>query len=268
MNDCGSDIWHGEYKIPWHEPEFSRRMLAEHLTQDHDLASRRTERIERQVAWIHDRLLGGEPRRVLDLGCGPGLYANRLARLGHRCVGIDFGPASIDHARGHNEHTERCRFELGDLRTADFSGPHDLAMILYGELNVFSPAEAAGILSKARQCLAPSGAFVAEVQTARAVEAMGRADPAEHVSDGGLFFDGPHTWRAASRWLAEHSTAVQTFEVREADGRTRTYRSTTRAWSDAELRALFAAAGFARAEPDPAWPAGDDDLVLWVAPCG
>jgi len=27
---------------------------------------------------------------VLDLGCGPGLYASRLARLGHECTGIDY----------------------------------------------------------------------------------------------------------------------------------------------------------------------------------
>ena len=26
-------------KIPWNDPDFSERMLREHLTQDHDLAS-------------------------------------------------------------------------------------------------------------------------------------------------------------------------------------------------------------------------------------
>jgi len=28
---------------------------------------------------------------------------------------------------------------LGDLRWADFGGPYNLAMVLYGELNVFAP---------------------------------------------------------------------------------------------------------------------------------
>jgi hypothetical protein len=53
------DVWSGAYKIPWDEPGFSQRMLAEHLSQEHDLASRRTEWIERQVAWIDTELLGG-----------------------------------------------------------------------------------------------------------------------------------------------------------------------------------------------------------------
>ena len=37
------DPWTEGEKIPWHEPEFSRRMLEEHLSQHHDAASRRLE---------------------------------------------------------------------------------------------------------------------------------------------------------------------------------------------------------------------------------
>ena len=88
--------WSEGDNIPWSEPGFSRRMLREHLTQSHDLASRRREKIDAHVEWIHREVLAGSPARILDLACGPGLYASRLARLGHRCVGIDFSPASID----------------------------------------------------------------------------------------------------------------------------------------------------------------------------
>ena len=84
--------------IPWDDPAFSRRMLREHLSQDHDLASRRLERIDSHVAWIHAEVLGSTPSRVLDLGCGPGLYAHRLARRGHACSGIDFGPSCVTFA--------------------------------------------------------------------------------------------------------------------------------------------------------------------------
>ena len=91
--------WAEDEKIPWHDPDFSHRMLEEHLAQDHDAASRRSERIEAHVSWIHDALLGNESSRILDLGCGPGLYTNKLASLGHQCVGIDFSPSSIRHAR-------------------------------------------------------------------------------------------------------------------------------------------------------------------------
>ena len=35
--------------LPWGDPAFSERMLSEHLTQDHELASRRLDTIDRQV---------------------------------------------------------------------------------------------------------------------------------------------------------------------------------------------------------------------------
>jgi SAM-dependent methyltransferase len=85
-------------KLPWDEPGFSRRMLAEHLDQGHDRASRRFDTIDKHVAWIAGTMLGGCPSRVLDVGCGPGLSTERLAALGCRCVGIDFSPAAIEHA--------------------------------------------------------------------------------------------------------------------------------------------------------------------------
>lgn len=42
----------------------------------------------------------GNPTRILDLGCGPGLYTSRLARLGHCCVGIDFSEYAGLYERG------------------------------------------------------------------------------------------------------------------------------------------------------------------------
>jgi len=59
--------WAEGEKIPWNDPEFSKRMLREHLSQAHDHASRRLGIIDAHVGWIHSALLGGRPSRVLDL---------------------------------------------------------------------------------------------------------------------------------------------------------------------------------------------------------
>ena len=91
---------HGD-NIPWHQPDFSERMLQEHLSQDHDAASRRADTIDAHIDWIHDHLLKGHAAKILDLGCGPGLYTSRLAQRGHECLGIDFSPASIAYATDH-----------------------------------------------------------------------------------------------------------------------------------------------------------------------
>ena len=53
--------WGEADNIPWNDPAFSERMLAEHLTQDHDAASRRFEIIDEQVVWIHAEPVGELP---------------------------------------------------------------------------------------------------------------------------------------------------------------------------------------------------------------
>ncbi|MCB0116237.1 MAG: class I SAM-dependent methyltransferase, partial [Caldilineaceae bacterium] len=143
--------WAEGEKIPWNDPAFSERMLREHLSQAHDLASRRTERIERHVDWIHSALLGGEASAILDLGCGPGLYATRFAARGHRVTGIDYGPASVRYARLQAaESGLPCEIIESDIRKADYGVDRfDLAMLIFGEFNVFHPDDARAILRKA-----------------------------------------------------------------------------------------------------------------------
>ena len=143
--------WAEGEKIPWNDPDFSRRMLKEHLTQAHDAASRRTPTIKKHVNWIHHSVLGDRPSHILDLGCGPGLYSSRLAALGHTCHGIDFSPASISYAKKHAG--KKCRFTQADVRTAEFGRGYDLAMFIYGEFNVFTKPDARGILKKAYEAL-------------------------------------------------------------------------------------------------------------------
>ncbi|NLF30629.1 MAG: methyltransferase domain-containing protein [Planctomycetes bacterium] len=269
MATDGQDIWSGAYKIPWDEPGFSRRMLAEHLSQDHDMASRRLAWIDAQVAWIHGRLLAARPSRILDLGCGPGLYCHRLAKLGHRCRGIDFGPASIEYARGRLPEAAACEFVLGDIRHVEFGGPYDLVMLLFGEMNVFSPAEVRDILRRARAGCGAEGRLIVEVSTPDGVKALGGAEASEYECVSGLFSDRPHRCRTENRWLADRHVAVQTFTITETgSGRSRVYRSTTQARSDVELVDLLTEAGFATASRCETWPVDTDALSLWIAPAG
>lgn len=266
MSVQNDGIWQGAYKIPWDDPDFSRRMLREHLSQDHDMASRRTQWIDKQVAWIHEHLLGGKPSSILDLGCGPGFYSHRLADRGHRCHGIDFGPASIEYAKQHNPAPSQSTFALGDIRYAPFGGPYDLAMILFGEFNVFAPAEALAILQKVRASLHPDGCLILEMQTYEAVERAGQVAPSEQQCEFGLFSDQPYNCRTESRWLPDEQVAVQAFSVTDtADGQTRAYRSTTRAWSDDDLVDLLSQAGFGEVAPCGHWPCNTDALKLWTA---
>lgn len=240
--------WAEGDNIPWHEPGFSARMLREHLSQAHDAASRRSEKIDRQVAWIHAALLCETPSRVLDLGCGPGLYARRLAALGHRCRGVDFAPASIRYARDRAaEDGSDCAYVEGDLRQADFGHDHDLAMLLYGELNVFAPDDARLILRKARAALRPGGSLLLEPHPLTKIEAMGAEPATWWTAASGLFADAPHVVLEERAWCAERQAAtVRTYVVDAATGTVVRHAQTFQGYDDDAYRELLASAGFDR----------------------
>ena len=148
-------LWEQAYKIPWDDPDFSRRMLAEHLSQEHDLASRKRDMIRTQVQWIHEHVCNNTPAKLLDIGCGPGFYIEQFAALDYDCCGIDFSPASIEYAKSHL--SDKVKLIKGDIRSVDFGGDYDLAMMVFGEFNVFSPDECRKILRKTFEALSPGG---------------------------------------------------------------------------------------------------------------
>ncbi len=242
--------WAEGDNIPWHEPAFSARMLQEHLSQAHDAASRRTEKIERHVEWIHRQVLSERPAKILDLGCGPGLYSSHLARLGHVCVGIDYSPASIAYARDCAQRERlNCTYIEQDLRQAEYGEGFGLAMLIFGELNIFRPADARNILRKAHHALAVGGQLLLEPHPFHAIEKIGGKGRAWKSANRGLFSDQPflllqeHLWDAATL-----TTTVRYFVVDAASGHITRYAQTFQAYSNADYEALLDACGFEQAQ--------------------
>lgn len=238
--------WAEGEKIPWDDPAFSRRMLNEHLSQDHDAASRRFAIIDQHVDWIHNQVLNGQPTRILDLGCGPGLYTHRLARLGHTCTGIDFSPASIAYAKEQAEDAGlACSYRRQDIRRADYGNDYGLVMLIFGEFNVFHPADARQILEKAYLALEPNGHLLLEPHTFDAVRTLGQAPPSWHTAESGLFSDEPYLCLEENVWDADDNVTIQRYYVIDATTSEVTrHSSSMQAYTDAQYRALLSTCGF------------------------
>lgn len=237
--------WTEGRTIPWEDPEFSRRMLEQHLNQSHDAASRRGETIDRHIEFITRIALSQAGSRVLDLGCGPGLYTQRLAEQGHDCFGIDIGPASIEYAvQQAFGLAERCRYALGDLRQVEFGAGYDLIMFLFGDFNPFPRDEALAILQRCHAALAPNGRLLLEVHSFEAVRTRGMAPPRWMAVETGVFSDSPHLRLDQSFWLEPTSHAAgRHWVIDAATAETTKYGWTMRAYKDADYEALLAEAG-------------------------
>lgn len=241
--------WQEGDNIPWNEAGFSERMLQEHLSQAHDAASRRFAIIDQQVAWIHAEMLDGRAGQVLDLGCGPGLYTHRLAQLGHSCHGIDFSPASIRYARETASQLGlACVYTHQDVRQADFGTGYDLAMMIFGEFNVFKPADAAGILDKASRALKAGGKILLEVHTQVAVKHLGSGRGEWSSAQSGLFLPRPHLLLEQGFWDEVGQAATRRYFVIDAETAEVTrYAASYQAYSDQEYLHLLERHGFGEA---------------------
>lgn len=239
--------WAEGEKIPWDDPAFSARMLAEHLSQEHDAASRRQAIIWQQAAWIHDTLLSGKPSRILDLGCGPGLYCHQLSALGHQCTGVDFSPASIDYARKHA--SPSCAFVQGDMRTTTWGNGFDLAMLIFGEFNAFRKSDARAILGKVYNTLSPGGLLLLEPHTFEHVQQFGQRARYWYSSPGGLFSAQPHLCLMDHHWHPEQLAATRRHYVIDAETSTvMHYADSRQAYTNDEYAALFGDCGFAEVQ--------------------
>lgn len=252
--------WQDAEKIPWHEPDFSRRMLKSHLSQEHDWASRRSEIIDRHVELIVNRL--PSRARILDLGCGPGLYTQRLARRGFDCTGVDFSPASIEYARAQADDAGlKVEYVLEDIRNFVPHGTFDAVLLTFGEFNVFRQSDAVAILQKTANCLDDTGFLLLEIQTFDAVKNLGLASATWQANTSGVFSDQPHLCLTETFWDENSATATtRHFVIDAATANVCQYGSSTQAYRDEAIRRMLHHAGFANVETLTAadWPPGKD----------
>jgi len=177
----------------WTDPHVARQMLAYHLDPDQDLASRNHAFIQRSVRWLERTFELGEGRRVLDLGCGPGLYANALAASGASVTGVDFSRSSLDHARRVSESEGvEVAYHAGNYLTLDLTGSFDLVLLIFGDFCPLGPDQRRSLLDRIRGWLAPGGRFAFDVSSHAQYHGLEEFAQYEVFSDGGFWSAEPH----------------------------------------------------------------------------
>ena len=84
--------WTNGGNLPWNDPNFSARMLREHLDESHGAATRVKRERNAQLDWLWSHLNLQPGMTICDLTCGPGFYAVDLAQRGCTITGVDFSP--------------------------------------------------------------------------------------------------------------------------------------------------------------------------------
>ena len=176
----------------WDDPHISAQMLAAHLDPTNDLASRRPETIDRSVDWLVE-ILGLQPgAAVLDLGCGPGLYASRLARRGLHVTGVDYSRRSIDYAiQAARQDGLEITYRYQDYLALEDTDQYDAALLIYGDFCPLSPHQRKQLMQNVYRALKPGGVFILDVSTREHRKRHGSAN-GWYVAENGFWNPGLH----------------------------------------------------------------------------
>jgi SAM-dependent methyltransferase len=116
------------------------------------------ERSDAEVASLVELLELDPPLRILDLACGFGRHANRLAALGHVVTGVDVTAGFLEIAReGATAMDVEVDYRQGDMRDIDFVEAYDCALMLFTAFGYFDDDENLQVLQNIARALKPGG---------------------------------------------------------------------------------------------------------------
>ena len=244
----------------WSDPYISDHILHAHLDPDSDAGSRPPERIREEVRWIiahlgWSYLLRGAVKPpgplVLDLGCGPGLYAKEFSRYGMRVVGMDFSPAAIDHARRINRRDKRCTFVHGDMTRKAYPTGIDGATMIYGTFGSLSDRGIGAVLQRLHRVLRPKGRFVFDLFGEEWARRHALSEQWYHVRKDGFWMPEGHFVLEGSWQYNAQQTIFNVYLLVDEHGGVQRQLVRHRWFSDEPLRALLAQHGFSLVQQVP-----------------
>lgn len=202
------------------------------LTDEHSDA-------QTELIW---QLLRLEPgMRVLDLACGHGRIANRLAARGCQVTGLDATPLFLDHARADAARRGvEVEYVHGDMRVLPWTGYFDRVINWFTAFGYFDDPDNREVLNQVARAVKPGGQVVFELLNRDWL--IRQFQPVRLSAQQGddLMID--------RSWLDPLTDRALTERIVVRNGRVRRIPFFVRLFTFCELRDWLLAAGFDRVE--------------------
>lgn len=231
----------------WDDEHISKGMLKAHLDPEFEGATRRHSFVDKSVEWIAEFAPPDKYPKLLDLGCGPGLYAERFYHKGYQVTGVDFSARSIDYARKSAEKNAipiEYRFQnyldISEIET------FDLVTLIYCDFCVLSDTNREILLKKIYQALKPNGKFIVDVTTPNQYENRNETKD-WYFNEGDFWCEKPHLCLYAFYRYDESNTMLnQTVVITEET--VKSYYLWDHTFTSRELEREISECGFNRIE--------------------
>ncbi|WP_148410678.1 class I SAM-dependent methyltransferase [Murimonas intestini] len=176
----------------WDDVHISKSMLDAHLDPDFDGASRNMAFMKASAEWICSICSPVRGKKLLDLGCGPGIYDKMFCEAGFEVTGIDISRRSIQYAAGQAKQDGMdIEYICKNYLEMDYQGIYDVATLIYCDFGVLSPKDRRSLLIKIKRALKPGGILILDGFTQEQLKGYKEGSTVEYL-DGGFWKDAPY----------------------------------------------------------------------------
>ena len=122
------------------------------------------ERTEQEVDFIEAALAPAPGDSVLDLACGSGRHAIRMAQRGYRVTGVDFNPRYLELAAAEAGRAGvTVEWIARDMRALDFTARFDRVYSFFTSFGYYSDEENEEVLGRIARALRPGGRLLLDM---------------------------------------------------------------------------------------------------------
>lgn len=174
----------------WSNAYIADNVLKKHLDGTIDSGSRKTGTIDASSLWIAKHCTFDA--NILDIGCGPGLYGNRLGEMIGSYVGFDISPYQIAYAKSHNTSPSNTHYQVGDFRQWQMQQTYDMVLLMYAVYSFYPIEDRICLLRNIKTVLKPGGCVMIEVFTANHYESRTDSTDWQYFEKDGFWQQDPY----------------------------------------------------------------------------
>ncbi len=177
----------------WNDEHISKGMLKAHLNKDWEAATRKLDFVKNSVEWISSIAPPSQKNKLLDLGCGPGIYAELFKRKGYDVTGVDFSDRSINYAiESAKKENLDIKYICQDYLKLDLEEKFDVITLIYCDFGVLSDKNRQLLLEKIHSMLKSDGILILDVFTPLEHEGKEEYKNWTYSDGGGFWTEKPH----------------------------------------------------------------------------
>lgn len=177
----------------WNDEHISKGMLEAHLNKDLEAATRKYDFVINSVEWISSIAPPSIKNKLLDLGCGPGIYAELFKRKGYDVTGLDFSLRSVNYAiESAKKQNLDIRYICQDYLEINLEEKFDIITLIYCDFGVLSDTNRRALLKKIYSMLKSDGVLIFDVFTPLMHENKKEYKSWSYFSNGGFWSEKSH----------------------------------------------------------------------------